>query len=356
MANQGVRLLPSWLSSVATTALAVGCVALPYATSFADQGGVSYWIPGTFGSLAATPPPPGWSLTSFNYYTSVMAGADVAAARAITIGKLNPTLNVNFNASYKANQDTVNVNPSYAFATPIFGGELAIGVTAAVGLSTAELNGVLGIGTESFTATRQVSASGSVFGFADVDPIAQLFWNSGVNNWMTYLTGDIPIGTYNSSNLANVGIGHGAIDGGAGYSYLDTKRGHEFSLVTGFTYNLINPSTNYQNGFDWHTDWGLSQYLTKQLFVGAVGYFYDQISADTGAGDHVGAFESRVIGIGPQIGFTTSTGSLQANLNLKAYWEFDAIHRPSGWNTWVTLSLSPNNEVPSGTRSAVVTK
>jgi hypothetical protein len=237
-------------------------------------------------------------------------GGDVAAARAITIGKINPALNVNFNGSYKANQDTVNVNPSYAFSTPIFGGELAIGVTAAAGPSSAELNGVLSIGADTFAATRQVSVSGSVVGFADVDPIAQLFWNSGVNNWMTYLTGDVPVGTYNASNLANVGIGHGAIDGGAGYTYLDTKRGHEFSLVTGFTYNLIDPSTSYQNGVDWHVDWGLSQYLTKQLFVGAVGYFYDQISADSGSGDHVGPFESRVIGIGPQISFTRSAGSL----------------------------------------------
>ena len=356
MIGQLYRLSPWCLPLAATNVFAASCMALLGATASADQSGVSYWVPGTFGSLVAAPPTPGWSLTTFNYYTSVTAGGDVAAARAITIDKLNPTLSVNFNGSYKANQDTINVNPSYAFATPIFGGELAIGVTAAAGPSSAELNGVLGIGTNSFTATRQISANGSVVGFADVDPIAQVFWNSGVNNWMTYLTGDIPAGTYNSSNLANVGIGHGAIDGGAGYTYLDTKIGHEFSLLTGFTYNLINPSTNYQNGVDWHADWGLSQYLTKQLFVGAVGYFYNQISPDSGPGDHVGPFESRVIGIGPQIGFTTSTGPLQAYLNVKAYRELEAIHRPSGWNTWLILSLSPNSEVPSAARSAVVTK
>ena len=27
----------------------------------ADEGGVSFWVPGFFGSLAATPQQPGWS-------------------------------------------------------------------------------------------------------------------------------------------------------------------------------------------------------------------------------------------------------------------------------------------------------
>ena len=37
---------------------------------------------------------------------------------------------------------------------------------------------------------------------------------SGVNNYMVYGTGDIPVGDYNSARLANLGLGHGAIDGG----------------------------------------------------------------------------------------------------------------------------------------------
>jgi hypothetical protein len=50
--------------------------------------------------------------------------------------------------------------------------------------------------------------------------------------------------------------------------------------VTGLTYNLINPSTNYQSGVDWHLDWGASQIVSKQVFFGAVGYFYEQITPD----------------------------------------------------------------------------
>jgi hypothetical protein len=32
----------------------------------------------------------------------------------------------------------------------------------------------------------------------------------------------------------------------------------------------------------------------------------------------------------------------QGCLNVKAYGEFDAANRPSGWNTWGTLAISPS--------------
>ena len=100
---------------------------------------------------------------------------------------------------------------------------------------------------------------------------------------MVYVTGDIPVGAYNSMRLANLGIGHGAIDGGGGYTYLNPATGHEFSGVGGFTYNFKNPDTGVQSGVDFHFDWGASQFLSKQLFVGLVGYAYQQISDDSGS-------------------------------------------------------------------------
>jgi hypothetical protein len=37
--------------------------------------------------------------------------------------------------------------------------------------------------------------------------------------FMTYLTGDIPVGAYDPTRIANIGIVHGAIDSGGGYTY-----------------------------------------------------------------------------------------------------------------------------------------
>jgi hypothetical protein len=44
-----------------TLFVALACAA---GSARADEDGVSFWIPGFFGSLAAVPQQPGWSLTS----------------------------------------------------------------------------------------------------------------------------------------------------------------------------------------------------------------------------------------------------------------------------------------------------
>jgi len=58
------RLRSALLALVTSTALAVGVVTSLPAISHADETGVSFWLPGLFGSLAAVPQQPGWSLTS----------------------------------------------------------------------------------------------------------------------------------------------------------------------------------------------------------------------------------------------------------------------------------------------------
>jgi hypothetical protein len=194
----------------------------------------------------------------------------------------------------------------------------------------ATLIGNLGLGGPGFTVGG--GRTDDVTGFADLIPQASQRWNSGVHNWMTYITGDIPVGLYSPTSLANLGAGHGAIDAGGGYTYFNEKTGHEFSAVLGFTYNFMNTDTHYENGVDMHLDWGASQFLTKQVQVGAVGYICNQLSCDSGSGDRVGCFESRVFGIGPQIGYIIPMDDMRGYLNLKAYGEFDSAHRPEGFN------------------------
>ena len=166
-----------------------------------------------------------------------------------------------------------------------------LGMATIVGWQSANLSGTVNVTAPPLPSfTRSDSINSSVTGFGDLYPQATLRWNNGVNNFMIYGTGDIPVGAYQSTRLANLGIGHGAADGGAGYTYLNPATGHEFSAVAGLTNNLENSFTNYQNGVDFHLDWAASQFLSKQVFVGPVGYVYDQLSCDSGSGDRVGCF------------------------------------------------------------------
>jgi len=334
-------------SSAVAILLCAGILSTTSSLAVADESGTSFWLPGTYGSLAAAPGTPGWALATVYYHTSVSAGADVAASREIQIGRFNPALNVNLNANLHASADLAIIVPSYIFATPVLGGQLAVQMGTIVGTTSANVNGTLSATLPPFGLVRTDSISDTVVGFGDLYPLASLKWNAGVHNFMTYVTGDIPVGNYSSTSLANLGLGHGAVDAGGGYTYLNPATGHEFSAVAGFTYNLKNQTTQYQSGVDFHLDWGASQFLSKQFFVGLVGYAYDQVSADSDAGDRVGAFESRVFAAGPQLGYIFPIAGKQGFLGLKSYAEFGAKNRPEGWNTWLTFAISDAAPAPS---------
>src|SRR5271167_4873404 len=105
--------------------------------ALADEGGVSFWVPGFFGSLAATPQEPGWSLASVYYHTSVSAGGDVAQAREFEIGRIPLNLSGTLHATLNASGDLGFVIPTYVFATPVLGGQASATVVATYGTTSA---------------------------------------------------------------------------------------------------------------------------------------------------------------------------------------------------------------------------
>jgi hypothetical protein len=203
---------------------------------------------------------------------------------------------------------------------------------------------------------RSAASSDSRTAFGDVFLQPTLRWNQGVNNYMIYGMMNLPVGAYDSSRLANLGLGHWSIDGGGGYTYFDPKTGWEFSAVAGVTYNFINPSLDYQNGINGHLDWGISKFISKQVHIGVVGYAYQQLTADSGAGATLGDFKSRVFAVGPQIGYLFPAGDMQGYLNLKGYKEFGAEHRAEGWNVWLTFAISPAERKETPPVRRMVTK
>ena len=255
----------------------------------------------------------------YSYGGSISADPAAAARPASTEG---------LNGSF----DGLFVVPTYTLGTTILGAVPSFSMAFIPAYSAASAN----VGLGPLSAYR----ADSVWGGSDLYPTAQLFWNKGgVNNFMAYLAGDIPVGSYNPDRLANIGIGHGAIDAGGAYTYLNTKTGTEFSATLGFTGNFTNPSTNYTNGIDSHLDLAASQFLNQQLFVGAVGYVYQQLTPDRGQRAILGANESRTRGVGPQIGYNFNVNGTQVYTNLRAYWEFDSYRRLQGHAVYATVNI-----------------
>jgi hypothetical protein len=319
-----------------------GAIAIGIATALAllhphaaraDQAGISFWLPGLYGSLAAVPSQPGWTVASIYYHTSVDAGANAVFPRG---GRVE--------AGLDARADLGLMNATYVFASPVLGAQAAIGMMATFGRNRSSVDALL---TGPNGNVISGSRTDTVSGFGDLYPVATLKWNKGVHNFMTYLTGNIPVGAYDVNRIANLGLGHAAIDAGGGYTYFNPQTGHEFSAVAGFTYNFKNPDIDYKSGIDFHVDWAASQFLSRQLHVGVVGYVYNQLTGDSGTAAVLGDFKSRVAGIGPQIGYIFPVGTMQGYLNLKGYWEFAAQNRPEGQNVWLTFAISPAAPPPS---------
>jgi hypothetical protein len=313
------------VSSVKTALCAGTLLAAISTTCVADEGGVSFWLPGQMGSFAGLPGDPGWSLATVYYHSSTSAGAEKAFPRG---GRINAGLDVS--------ADLVFLVPSYVFAEPLLGAQAALSMGGAYGRVDVDVAATLtGPGGSALSGNQ----GDSLTSVADLYPMGSLKWNSGAHNFMAYTMLGVPVGSYDVNRLANLGTNHWSADVGGGYTYLDAKKGHELSAVLGFTDNFENPDTDYKNGVSCHLDWAASQFLSEQLHVGLVGYFYQQLTGDSGSGAVLGDFKSRVTAIGPQVGYFFPVGTRKWYVNLKGYYEFEAQNRPEGWNAWLTLAI-----------------
>ena len=166
----------SWVRWTAGCA-AIAAMMLPAAGARADEGGVSFWVPGFFGSLASTPQQPGWSLATIGYHTSVSAGGNVAFARQVSRGNITANLNGFVNANLKANADLGFVIPTYVFATPFLGAQAAVALIMAGGRNKVSADASLVGNLGPFGFARGIGVTDEVSGIADLIPQASLRWN-----------------------------------------------------------------------------------------------------------------------------------------------------------------------------------
>jgi hypothetical protein len=298
----------------------------------ADEGGVSFWLPGQYGSFAAEAPTPGWSLSASWYVMSADASASKEFARG---GSVRGGIDSHGNFLY--------VFPTYALRDTIAGGTLAFNLGWAFGALHVESDATL-TGPGGGVVTRHPSDDAT--GGSDLYPQVSLHWVRGSHYSMAYVLGNVPVGAYDPERLASLGLGHAALDVGGAYTYFDEQKGHEASATLGVTYNFENHDTHYRNGLDSHLDWGASQFLNDAIHAGIAGYFYYQLTGDSGDGAVLGDFKSQVMGLGPQAGWFFVQRGHEWYVNLKSYWEFAEHHRPAGWNMYLSANIPLGGSKP----------
>ncbi|WP_241499423.1 SphA family protein [Chromobacterium sphagni] len=314
------------IPSLAKHPLLNACLAACFlfaAHAHADEGGMSFWQPGQIGTFAAVPNDPGLSWSFSAYHADANSEKTRKSLRGRTTDSQLSTPN-----------DLLFISPTYTFATPVAGAQAAVSLTGLYGRA------------EVYTQTNTTNARGkprsqssddSRDGIGDLYPMATLKWNRANHNYLAYATVGIPVGAYDPNRDANLGSNHWSYDAGGGYTYLNTQSGTEFSAVLGLTLNQKNPDTDYRNGADVHLDVSLSQFLNEDFHIGLVGYAYHQLSNDDAPGIGNKNLKSQVAALGPQMGYFFPVGKKKWYVNLKAYDEFDAKNRTSGWNAWLTL-------------------
>jgi hypothetical protein len=310
------------------TMLATLCLAGSVSTAqpaCAAEYGLGDYLLGYSLPMAGYTPPPGLYFSNTFYLYQGSASANIN----FPVGT-NTVAGVSYNFLFDIDQvawvtDVKVLGGSLGFAALVpFGGE-----STSASLS---FTGPLGV-------NRQFGRTASIDALGDSAFAAFLGWEEGEHHWNATLTGFAPTGYYSSTALAFAGLNRPALDLKAGYTYLSLQTGIEASAALGVTFNMINTATNYQSGDELHIKGALNEHFPFGLAAGVGGYYYQQLTADGGSGDRIGAFRGRVAAIGPLLSYTFKAGAQELTLSGRWFHEFDVTHRVQGNAIFASLSF-----------------
>ncbi|MEH2528441.1 MULTISPECIES: SphA family protein [unclassified Bradyrhizobium] len=306
-------------------ALTMSLVAAGVAPAGAAENGVGFYLLGSRGPMAGFIPPPGVYFQNDAYYYN----GNASASRSLP-----------FNGQIVAGVDAriwVEM-PTLLWSTPvqILGGNLAFSVTQPIGGPSidvgARLTGPLG-------NTIATGLHDSVFTIGDPVLAAMVGWHHGNFHWQTGVMVNTPIGDYREGALANIAFHRWGSDVYGAFTWLDPKIGLDLSLAAGVTFNGTNDFTQYRTGNEFHLEWAAEQHFSKQFSMGLIGYYYQQITGDSGLGATLGPFKGNVVALGGTMGFNFDVGQLPWSVRLKVYKEVHVENRLEGAGGFLTLAV-----------------
>lgn len=150
----------------------------------------------------------------------------------------------------------------------------------------------------------------------------------------------VPTGDYEVGRLANTGKNFLTIEPTVGFMYFGLNSGREASLFIGADFNQINEDTDYKSGTQFHLDGTLAQHFplwNGLAGVGLSGYWYKQVTGDSGSGATFGDFKARANGLGPVLSFASKVGGKDVIAELKWLKEFGNENRLEGNTLWLKI-------------------
>ncbi|MFC3214244.1 SphA family protein [Novosphingobium panipatense] len=310
------------------------CGLIPFAQfANASEAGTSVYLLGTGGPEAAVlPPVEGVYLDNTYYYYS----GDISAERSLVVGG---KVVLGLEADIVAQFTTVLWVPS----TQVLGGTLAVG-------------GVLPLAAPMVNASANLSAPGgpgasasrrdSTLTLGDPLATASLGWTWDKFHLTASGLLNIPVGHYREDQLANIAFHRWAGDVSLAGSWHDTEAGWDVSAKAGVTFNGNNDYTDYNTGNEFHAEAAVEKTFSPKFSAGVLGYYFNQISADTGAGALLGPNEGEVAALGVTAAYNVTMGRSPATFRLKVLKEFNATRRLEGTSAMVSLSLPLKMKLP----------
>jgi hypothetical protein len=149
-----------------------------------------------------------------------------------------------------------------------------------------------------------------------------------------------PTGSYDKDEDINSGLNYWSFETNLALSYLHPEKGYEIAFDIGHIYNTENDDTDYQTGQELHLECMLNQFLSETFAIGLQGFFYKQITGDSGSGAILGDFKGEAAGIGPAIMWAGKAGSADLVVSAKWLHEFHAENRLEGDHVFLNFTLA----------------
>lgn len=300
-------------------------------TAFASEGGASGYTPGTYGDFAMNILQPGVSIRENIMY---LYGTieDFPPLAGMSDVKVEMTAWVNLFQAAWATRDF-----------KLLGGRYFANINIPVGFN-GELTTTIAPPLDSLSGEETTSGLGDI----QVVPFG-LLWDRNDFHFMAAENIIIPTGGYDVQKDANMGRNYWGYDTLLGLTWLHPTRGHEISVTMGYIINGENGETHYKTGDEFHLDYTLAQYLSEDLGIGLLGYYYQQMSDDSGSGydDQNALFLGRLEGyrstggaLGPGVMWSPKVDGRPLNIIVKWLYEYEGTHRSKGGCLFVSAAMS----------------